>query len=135
MYHTQYFKYLRPHEKQAEVVHELESTPGRTLVFAAFRSFKAGNIRVLVATDVAARGLDIDDVTHVINYDVPTNIDSYVHKIGRTGRAGNVGKATPYFTDDNKGIAKTVVSCCVKQNKVFLIGWINLHLSSGVQID
>jgi len=76
---------------------------------AALRAFKNGRIQVLVATDVAARGLDIDDVTHVINYDMPKVIDSYVHRIGRTGRAGNLGKATSYFNGSNKGIAKDLI--------------------------
>ena len=59
----------------------------------ALDQFKKGSIQVLVATDVAARGLDISDVTHVINYQIPQNIESYVHRIGRTGRAGKGGKA------------------------------------------
>ncbi len=59
-------------------------------------SFKAGRVAVLVATDVAARGLDIDSVTHVINYDVPTSPDVYVHRIGRTGRAGRQGRAITF---------------------------------------
>ena len=59
----------------------------------ALNSFKKGNIRVLVATDVAARGIDVSDVTHVINYQVPQTFDSYIHRIGRTGRAGKTGKA------------------------------------------
>ena len=54
----------------------------------ALRSFKSGKTPVMVATDVAARGLDIPHVTHVINYDLPKDIDDYVHRIGRTGRAG-----------------------------------------------
>jgi ATP-dependent RNA helicase DDX3X len=57
-------------------------------VQSALRSFKSGRTPVLVATDVAARGLDIPHVTHVINYDLPKDIDDYVHRIGRTGRAG-----------------------------------------------
>jgi ATP-dependent RNA helicase DeaD len=59
-------------------------------------SFKAGRVAILVATDVAARGLDIDSVTHVINYDVPTSPDVYVHRIGRTGRAGRQGRAITF---------------------------------------
>ncbi|MEZ4949738.1 MAG: DEAD/DEAH box helicase [Saprospiraceae bacterium] len=59
----------------------------------ALDRLKRGNIQVLVATDVAARGIDISDVTHVINFQKPTNYDSYVHRIGRTGRAGKVGFA------------------------------------------
>lgn len=59
----------------------------------ALNTFKAGSIRVLVATDVAARGIDVSDVSHVINYDVPQTFDSYIHRIGRTGRAGRTGKA------------------------------------------
>ena len=65
---------------------------------AALHGFKSGKTRVLVATDVAARGIDIDSVSHVINYDVPTVPEDYVHRIGRTGRAGNKGRAITLFT-------------------------------------
>ena len=60
---------------------------------SAFNSFKKGNIQVLVATDVASRGIDVSDVTHVINYQIPRTIENYIHRIGRTGRAGKCGKA------------------------------------------
>jgi ATP-dependent RNA helicase DeaD len=60
-------------------------------------SFKSGRVPILVATDVAARGLDISSVTHVINYDVPTSPDVYVHRIGRTGRVGRSGRAITLF--------------------------------------
>jgi ATP-dependent RNA helicase RhlE len=59
----------------------------------AIEGFKSGHYRVLVATDVAARGLDIDGITHVVNYEVPTNRDTYVHRVGRTGRAEATGTA------------------------------------------
>ena len=59
----------------------------------ALQAFKQGRVQVLVATDVASRGLDVSDVTHVINYQVPQTHDSYIHRIGRTGRAGKIGKA------------------------------------------
>ena len=66
----------------------------------ALRDFKLGKAPVLIATNVAARGLDIPDVTHVINYDLPSDIDEYVHRIGRTGRCGNLGKATSFYSQD-----------------------------------
>lgn len=66
----------------------------------ALRDFRTGRSRVLVATSVAARGLDIPKVKHVINYDLPNNIEEYVHRIGRTGRIGNKGMATAFFQKD-----------------------------------
>ena len=65
---------------------------------AALKSFKSGHTTVLIATDVAARGIDIDSVSHVINYDIPEAPEDYVHRIGRTGRAGNKGRAITLFT-------------------------------------
>lgn len=62
----------------------------------ALTEFKQGHVKLLLATDVASRGLDIDDVSHVINYDVPATYDDYVHRIGRTGRAGKVGSAVTF---------------------------------------
>ncbi len=72
----------------------------------ALRNFKSGRTPVLVATDVAARGLDIPNVTQVVNYDLPTNIDDYVHRIGRTGRAGNTGAALSYVNERNSGVVR-----------------------------
>jgi superfamily II DNA/RNA helicase len=66
--------------------------------FAVMDGFKMGNFRYLVATDVAARGIDIDSVSLVINYDIPMEKESYVHRTGRTGRAGNKGKAITFVT-------------------------------------
>ncbi|WP_026562764.1 DEAD/DEAH box helicase [Bacillus sp. J37] len=80
--------------------------------FAVMDGFKMGNFRYLVATDVAARGIDIDNVTLVINYDTPMEKESYVHRTGRTGRAGNKGKAitfaTPYEEKFIKAIEKYI---------------------------
>ena len=69
----------------------------------ALSAFKCGRAPIMVATAVAARGLDIPNVTHVVNYDLPGDIDEYVHRIGRTGRAGNTGLATSFF-DPNKNM-------------------------------
>ncbi|KZV18891.1 DEAD-box ATP-dependent RNA helicase 52C-like [Dorcoceras hygrometricum] len=83
----------------------------------ALRSFKNGRTPVLVATDVAARGLDIPDVAHVINFDLPKVIDSYVHRIGRTGRAGKSGLATAFFSDKNAPLAKELIELMREANQ------------------
>jgi len=76
----------------------------------ALRDFKTGKMPILIATAVAARGLDIKGVTHVINYDLPKSIDGYVHRIGRTGRVGNTGKATSFFDpSENSDLAADLV--------------------------
>ena len=67
----------------------------------ALSDFRTGKCPVLVATSVAARGLDIDHVQHVVNFDLPNNIDEYVHRIGRTGRCGNTGRAVSFFDPQN----------------------------------
>lgn len=71
----------------------------------ALRQFRSGNTPILVATAVAARGLDIPHVKHVINFDLPSDIEEYVHRIGRTGRMGNLGLATSFFNDRNRNLA------------------------------
>ena len=73
------------------------------------QEFKAGTTNVLVATDVAARGLDIPDVEFVINYSFPQTIEDYVHRIGRTGRAGKDGVAHTFFTRRDSGLAGCLV--------------------------
>ncbi len=82
----------------AEAIHSDRSQNHRT---RTLRDFKATKIRVLVATDIAARGLDIPDVTHVINFDFPMQSDDYIHRIGRTGRAGNEGCALTFLTSSD----------------------------------
>lgn len=83
----------------------------------ALRSFRAGETNIMVATAVAARGLDIPNVTHVINFDLPTDIDDYVHRIGRTGRAGNVGKATTFFNENNRNVARGLAELLKEANQ------------------
>ena len=75
----------------------------------ALEMFRNGRCPILVATAVAARGLDIPNVTHVVNYDLPTDIDDYVHRIGRTGRAGNTGLSTAFFNRGNRGIVRDML--------------------------
>ncbi len=80
-----------------DVLHGEMSPTKRKTVMKAFRDAK---IQILVASDIAARGLDVEGVTHVINYDIPHDVDWYVHRIGRTGRAGNEGVAITLYTPD-----------------------------------
>ncbi|KAG5890212.1 hypothetical protein JTB14_028754 [Gonioctena quinquepunctata] len=68
-----------------------------------------GTVQILIATDVASRGLDIDDITHVLNYDFPRNIEEYVHRVGRTGRAGKFGESISYFTRGDWAQAKELI--------------------------
>jgi ATP-dependent RNA helicase RhlE len=86
-----------------EVIHGDRSQGQRS---AALKSFATGRSRVLVATDVAARGIDISHIAHVVNYDLPNGSDDFVHRIGRTGRAGAKGVATTFVTPLEKGDAR-----------------------------
>ncbi len=76
------------------------------IVYYISRCFRSGRKPILVATAVAARGLDISNVKFVVNFDLPTDIDEYVHRIGRTGRAGNSGEAISFFNEKNRNIAR-----------------------------
>ncbi len=87
----------------ATVIHGDRSQSQRT---AALKSFADGNHRVLVATDVAARGIDISHIAHVVNYDLPNASDDFVHRIGRTGRAGATGTATTYVMPQERQEAR-----------------------------
>ncbi|MDL2207116.1 DEAD/DEAH box helicase [Desulfovibrio sp. OttesenSCG-928-M16] len=87
--------HLQTRGYQADGLHGNLAQPQRDRVMARFRG---GNIEILVATDVAARGIDVEDVDAVINYDIPNDVENYVHRIGRTGRAGRAGKAFTFVT-------------------------------------
>uniref|UniRef100_A0A2K5BUZ6 RNA helicase n=1 Tax=Aotus nancymaae TaxID=37293 RepID=A0A2K5BUZ6_AOTNA len=80
----------------------------------ALHQFRSGRSPILVATAVAARGLDISNVRHVINFDLPSDIEEYVHHIGRTGRVGNLGLATSFFNEKNVNIAKDLLDLLVE---------------------
>ena len=97
---------LRQRGIQSSCIHGDKSQQERDWVLA---QFKSGKERILVATDVASRGLDVKDVKCVINYDFPRQIEDYVHRIGRTGRGGNTGVAYTLFTEDNNKMAKDLL--------------------------
>lgn len=83
----------------------------------ALKCFRSGDCPILVATAVAARGLDIPHVKHVINYDLPSDVEEYVHRIGRTGRMGNLGIATSFFNDKNRNICADLVELLIETNQ------------------
>jgi ATP-dependent RNA helicase RhlE len=89
----------------ATALHGNKSQGARTKALA---EFKTGKVRVLVATDIAARGLDIDQLPHVVNFELPNVAEDYVHRIGRTGRAGNDGKALSLVCIDELGLLKDI---------------------------
>jgi len=89
----------------AEAIHGNKSQGARTRSLAGF---KQGNVRVLVATDLASRGLDIDQLPHVVNFELPTVSEEYVHRIGRTGRADRQGTAVSLVCIDEQGLLKDI---------------------------
>jgi ATP-dependent RNA helicase RhlE len=101
-------KVVRDLEKdgiRATAMHADKTQPQRV---KALEDFKAGKVRVLVATDIAQRGLDITGISHVINYDVPQQAEDYVHRIGRTGRALNEGDAFTFMSPDEISMVRTI---------------------------
>jgi len=90
---------------RAEAIHGNKSQGARE---KALQGFKSRRIRVLVATDIASRGIDIDKLSHVINYELPEVPETYVHRIGRTGRAGSPGRALSFCTNDEKPLLQDI---------------------------
>ena len=89
----------------AEAIHGNKSQGARV---RSLTNFKDGSSRVLVATDLAARGLDVDDISHVVNYDLPNEPETYVHRIGRTGRAGRTGISFSFCAPDDTGFLRDI---------------------------
>jgi ATP-dependent RNA helicase RhlE len=86
----------------------LHSNRSQNQRLRALKDFKSGAVRVLVATDIAARGIDVDDISHVVNYDFPMHSEDYVHRIGRTGRAHAVGDAISFVTPEDQSELRSV---------------------------
>lgn len=97
--------YLSNHNVMADAIHGNKSQGART---RALSNFKSGKTKVLVATDIAARGIDIDDISHVINFELPTDPESYVHRIGRTARAGADGTAYSFCAADERDLLRDI---------------------------
>jgi ATP-dependent RNA helicase RhlE len=89
----------------AEAIHSNKSQNAR---MRALESFRKGSARVLAASDIASRGLDVDDISHVINYDLPGDAETYVHRIGRTGRAGAQGRAISFCCEEQRDLLREI---------------------------
>jgi ATP-dependent RNA helicase RhlE len=96
---------LNKNRINADAIHGNKSQNQRT---KAMHDFKSGHLQVLVATDIAARGIDVDDISHVVNYDLPNEPESYVHRIGRTGRAGANGTAFSFCAADERNFLRGI---------------------------
>ncbi len=90
---------------QVNAIHGNKSQPQRE---KALREFRTGRARVLVATDIAARGIDVTGISHVINFDLPVEAESYVHRIGRTARAGAAGIAISFCDPSERGVLRQI---------------------------
>ena len=96
---------LNKNKINVDAIHGNKSQNQRT---KAMNDFKSGRLQVLVATDIAARGIDVEDISHVINYDLPNEPESYIHRIGRTGRAGANGTAYSFCAADERNILRSI---------------------------
>ncbi|MFO7614693.1 MAG: DEAD/DEAH box helicase [Bacteroidales bacterium] len=105
-------KYLKRQGILAEAIHGNKTQNARQ---RALRNFKEKKIRLLIATDIAARGIDIDELSHVINYEIPNIPETYVHRIGRTGRAGLGGKALSFCDADEKAYLRDIYKLISKR--------------------
>jgi ATP-dependent RNA helicase RhlE len=120
---------LEAREHKVNRIHSDRTQPQRE---AALRGFREGRTRVLVATDIAARGIDVDAVSHVINYDVPAQPEDYVHRIGRTGRAGNSGRAITLVTPVDELSMRAIERLTGQAvERVLLPGFGGAHASAG----
>lgn len=112
--------YLHHHTFPATAIHGDRSQRDRE---EALRHFRSGRCPIMVATAVAARGLDIPNIKHVINFDLPSDIEEYVHRIGRTGRMGNLGVATSFFNEKNRNLVRDLVEL-ISETKQEMPTWL-----------
>lgn len=107
--------FLNKNDIASDAIHGNKSQNART---KAINDFKTGNIKVLVATDIAARGIDIDDISHVINFELPNEPESYVHRIGRTARAGAEGTAFSFCSAEERNYLRDIEKLIKKRIEV-----------------
>ena len=125
-------KHLARSKVQAQVIHGNRSQGQRV---AALEAFKRGRARVLVATDIAARGIDVEGVSHVVNYDVPMQPEDYVHRIGRTGRAQAEGEAYTLVTPADERMVHRIEAVLQRKIQRRSVDGIDYHRPALVQPD
>jgi ATP-dependent RNA helicase DeaD len=105
------YEQLRDHHQRVSVMHGDLPQPLRDKIMQRFRD---GKVKLLVATDVVGRGIDVINISHIINYDIPDDPENYVHRIGRTGRIGADGIAIAFVTPD-QGEELTTIECLINK--------------------
>ena len=90
---------------------------------ASLDGFRNGRFDILVATDIAARGIDVSEISHVINFDMPDTVDAYIHRIGRTGRAEATGKAFTFCTSDDESMIRDIEKVLGHKIERERLGW------------
>jgi ATP-dependent RNA helicase RhlE len=121
--------YLSNHGVWADAIHGNKSQGART---KALSNFKSGKIKVLIATDIAARGIDIDDISHVINFELPNEPESYVHRIGRTARAGAAGTAYSFCAADERDFLRNIEKLIRQRIEVMSHSFHSEHAKNAV---
>lgn len=122
-------KFLTSANINAQAIHGDKSQGARQ---NALSNFKAGKTRVLIATDIAARGIDVDKLSHVINFEIPHVAETYVHRIGRTGRAGEAGVAFSFCDDEEKPFMRDILKLIKRDIKVVTHPFAN---ASGIAVN
>jgi ATP-dependent RNA helicase RhlE len=107
------FEKLEPN--YAEVLGIIHSNKAQNFRFDTVQAFQAGDTRILIATDLIARGIDVTDVSHVINFDIPESTENYIHRIGRTGRADKNGIAITFITEKDQGMLNSIKALTQKE--------------------
>ena len=120
--------YLARHGVKADRIHGNRSQAQRTQALAGF---KDGSFQVLVATDIAARGIDIDALSHVVNFDVPGMPDDYIHRVGRTARAEAVGDALTFVSPDEEGDLRGIERAVGSRFPRATAAGLRLHQAAG----
>jgi ATP-dependent RNA helicase RhlE len=125
-------KYLVQHGIAADRIHGNRSQPQRTQALAGFKS---GKFRVLVATDIAARGIDIDELGHVVNFDVPKVPEDYIHRVGRTARAAAVGDAFTFVAPEEEQDLRRIEQAIGKRLPRVIVPDFNYEARAGARLE